>query len=654
MTDRDKTFFITTPIYYPSADLHIGHAYTTVAADAIARFQRLQGRRVFFLTGTDEHGQKIERTARKAGKDPQAFVDEVVAGIRRLWERLDISNDDFIRTTEPRHERAVQAFFQRLYDSGDIYKADYEGWYCTPCESFWLERQLVTGNCPDCGRPVERVREESYFFRLSRYADRLLEHIDAHPDFIEPPSRRNEMVSFIKSGLDDLSVSRTTFAWGVPVPFDKRHIVYVWFDALINYITAAGYPDGAGLSALWPADVHLVGKEIVRFHSVIWPIMLIAAGLEIPRQVFGHGWLVLGGAKISKSRGNIIDPHVLMDRYGVDAVRYFLLREIPFGADGHYTEDALVARLNADLANDLGNLVYRTLNMVERFCGGRVPAPGDAAGCDGGLPDLAARAVREAGAAMGRLGLSAAIESLWRLVARSNKYIDEMAPWALAKAGDRARLGSVLYNLCECLRALAIALSPIMPRTAQKMWEQVGLDGRVEERRWDDAAQWGLLPAGAATRRGAPLFPRVELEAEAEAAAEAGVAAPAGAAVPAASDKTAAVGGADAVDTVSIEEFGRLELRVAEVKAAERVAGADRLLRLQLDLGGETRQVVAGIAAHYDPAALVGRRVVVVANLKPAVIRGQESRGMVLAAVDGDRVSLLGPDQPVTLGSKVR
>jgi methionyl-tRNA synthetase len=654
MTDRDKTFFITTPIYYPSADLHIGHAYTTVAADAIARFQRLQGRRVFFLTGTDEHGQKIERTARKAGKDPQAFVDEVVAGIRRLWERLDISNDDFIRTTEPRHERAVQAFFQRLYDSGDIYKADYEGWYCTPCESFWLERQLVTGNCPDCGRPVERVREESYFFRLSRYADRLLEHIDAHPDFIQPPSRRNEMVSFIKSGLDDLSVSRTTFAWGVPVPFDKRHIVYVWFDALINYITAAGYPDGAGLSALWPADVHLVGKEIVRFHSVIWPIMLFAAGLEIPRQVFGHGWLVLGGAKISKSRGNIIDPHVLMDRYGVDAVRYFLLREIPFGADGHYTEDALVARLNADLANDLGNLVYRTLNMVERFCGGHVPAPGDAAGCDGGLPDLAARAVREAGAAMGRLELSAAIESLWRLVARSNKFIDEMAPWALAKAGDRARLGSVLYNLCECLRALAIALSPIMPRTAQKMWEQVGLDGRVEERRWDDAAQWGLLPAGAATRRGAPLFPRVDLEAEAEAAAEARVAAPAGAAAPAAPDKTTAVGGADAVDTVSIEEFGRLELRVAEVKAAERVAGADRLLRLQLDLGGETRQVVAGIAAHYDPAALVGRRVVVVANLKPAVIRGQESRGMVLAAVDGDRVSLLGPDQPVALGSKVR
>jgi len=654
MTDRDKTFFITTPIYYPSADLHIGHAYTTVAADAIARFQRLQGRRVFFLTGTDEHGQKIERTARKAGKDPQAFVDEVVAGIRRLWERLDISNDDFIRTTEPRHERAVQALFQRLYDSGDIYKADYEGWYCTPCESFWLERQLVTGNCPDCGRPVERVREESYFFRLSRYADRLLEHIDAHPDFIQPPSRRNEMVSFIKSGLDDLSVSRTTFAWGVPVPFDKRHIVYVWFDALINYITAAGYPDGAGLSALWPADVHLVGKEIVRFHSVIWPIMLFAAGLEIPRQVFGHGWLVLGGAKISKSRGNIIDPHVLMDRYGVDAVRYFLLREIPFGADGHYTEDALVARLNADLANDLGNLVYRTLNMVERFCGGRVPAPGDAAGCDGGLPDLAARAVREAGAAMGRLELSAAIESLWRLVARSNKFIDEMAPWALAKAGDRARLGSVLYNLCECLRALAIALSPIMPRTAQKMWEQVGLDGRVEERRWDDAAQWGLLPVGAATRRGAPLFPRVDLEAEAEAAAEARVAAPAGAAAPAAPDKTTAVGGADAVDTVSIEEFGRLELRVAEVKAAERVAGADRLLRLQLDLGGETRQVVAGIAAHYDPAALVGRRVVVVANLKPAVIRGQESRGMVLAAVDGDRVSLLGPDQPVALGSKVR
>lgn len=518
-----RKFYITTPIYYPSDRLHIGHAYTTVAADTLARFHRLCGHDTFFLTGTDEHGQKIQRKAQAADKAPQEFVDGVVAGILRLWDRLQVTYDDFIRTTEPRHKLVVQQIFQRLHDQGDIYKSEYEGWYCADCESFYTETQIQAfpgGRCPDHDKPLERLREESYFFRLSSYADRLLAHIEANPDFIQPASRRNEMVNFIRQGLEDLCVSRTTFDWGIQVPFDPKHVIYVWMDALSNYITAIGYlSDDVERRALferyWPADVHLVGKEIVRFHTVIWPILLMALGLPLPRQVFGHGWLVLESGKMSKARGNVIDPHELMDRYGVDAVRYFLLREIPFGADGFYSEDALVARLNADLANDLGNLLSRSTAMIERFTGGEVPAavPGTD---DGILRELAGEMVDAYTRQMERLELSDAMSAVMRLVGRANKYIDETAPWDLsrrAQAGDRAageRLGAVLYNLAEVQRIAALMLVPAMPEAPEKIWHQLGLDGDPRAQRWPDVARWGLFPPGIRVRRGDPIFPRIE------------------------------------------------------------------------------------------------------------------------------------------------
>ncbi len=515
-------FYVTTPIYYPSASLHIGHAYTTVAADVLARFHRLRGEDVFFLTGTDEHGQKIQRKAEAAGKHPREFVDGIVAGIKHLWERLRISYDDFIRTTEERHKGVVQRIFERLRERGDIYKAEYEGWYCTDCESFYTETQYQDfpgGRCPDHDKPLERLREESYFFRMSRYADALLRHIEENPDFIQPPSRRNEMVNFIKQGLEDLCVSRTSFDWGVRVPFDPRHVVYVWVDALSNYISAIGYlSDDPKLrqrfERYWPADVHLVGKEIVRFHTVIWPILLMALELPLPRRVFGHGWLVLESGKMSKARGNVIDPHALMDRYGVDAVRYFLVREIPFGADGFYSEEALVARYNADLANDLGNLLSRSTAMVERFLGGIVPDPAEAEddGVLRGAAEEAARAVEEH---MERLELSDAAAAVLRLAQRANKYIDETAPWELARDPLRLRrLGGVLYSLLEAQRVAAVLLTPFLVEAPEKIWHQLGLDGDVRAARWPEDLAWGGLSGGARVRRGAPLFPRVVEEAE--------------------------------------------------------------------------------------------------------------------------------------------
>ncbi|MEW6033094.1 MAG: methionine--tRNA ligase [Bacillota bacterium] len=519
MSGERTTYYITTPIYYADSDLHIGHAYCTVAADALARFNRLRGRRTFFLTGTDEHGQKIEEKARSLGKEPLALVDEVVARILPLWERLGISYDDFIRTTEPRHEAVVQAVFKRLHDQGDIYKAQYEGWYCTPCETFWLERQLgPEGRCPDCEREVRLLKEESYFFRLSKYQDRLLEYIDRNPDFIQPPGRRNEMVSFVRQGLEDLCVTRTTFDWGVPVPFDPDHVVYVWIDALTNYISALGYlSDDPGKRELfetfWPADVHLVGKEIMRFHAVIWPILLMALGLPLPKRVYGHGWLVLDGGKMSKSKGNIIDPHLLMDKYGVDAVRYFLLREIPFGADGRYSEASLVERVNVDLANDLGNLLNRTLTMVEKYCGGVVPAPSpeaDDRSLEGLLADVGPRVAR----AMDDLQIPPALETIWELVDLGNRYIEENAPWNLARdPAKRDRLDTVLYNLLEALRAVAQLLIPFLRETPGRIWAQLGLDGDPAEVRWDEITGWGRLPPGTRVAKGQPLFPRIDPEA---------------------------------------------------------------------------------------------------------------------------------------------
>lgn len=513
-----RKFYITTPIYYPSDKLHIGHAYTTVAADALARFHRLCGHDTFFLTGTDEHGQKIQRKAQAVGKSPQAFVDGIVEGIIRLWERLEISYDDFIRTTESRHKWVVQRVFQRLYEQGDIYKSEYEGWYCVDCEGFYTETQVKDfpgGRCPDHDKPLERLREEGYFFRLSKYAGRLLRHIEERPEFIQPVSRRNEMINFIQQGLEDLSVSRTTFDWGIPVTFDSGHVVYVWVDALSNYISAMGYlSDDPELQArfarYWPADVHLVGKEIVRFHTIIWPALLMALDLPLPRQVFGHGWLVLESGKMSKARGNVVDPHVLADRYGVDAVRYFLLREIPFGSDGFYSESALISRYNADLANDLGNLLSRSTAMIGRFCNGQIPS-GDGIDDDGVLRAMAAEVARDFEACMSSLELSGALAAIMRLVGRANKYIDEQAPWGLARdPAHSGRLAAVLYSVMEAQRIAAVMLVPFMPAAPEKIWHQLGLDADIRAGRWSEAVAWGGLPAGLQVRRGDPIFPRIE------------------------------------------------------------------------------------------------------------------------------------------------
>lgn len=661
MDDRE-TYYITTPIYYPSDNLHIGHAYTTVAADALARFQRLRGKDVFFLTGTDEHGQKIQRRAESAGVTPQQFVDGIVANIRRLWETLQISHDDFIRTTEPRHEKVVQEVFRRIYEQGDIYKSEYEGWYCTPCEAFWLERQLVDGKCPDCGRPVERVREESYFFRLSKYADRLLKHIEENPEFIQPVSRRNEMIAFIKQGLQDLCVSRTSFTWGVPVPMDPKHVVYVWFDALTNYISAIGWPDDPEkFNRYWPADVHLVGKEIVRFHTIIWPIILMALGLPLPKKVFGHGWLVLESGKMSKSKGNVVDPLALVDKYGVDAVRFFLLREVPFGADGFYSEESLVNRTNVDLANDLGNLLSRTTAMIGKFCGNAIPRP-DAAADDGILRDLAEKVVPTFEQYMNECELSLALTELWKLVGRANKYIDETAPWDLAKdPAKRARLDTVMYNLAETLRLTAVALTPFLPTAPARIWHQLGIDRDIRTCRWPADVHWGLLAPGTPVRRGEPIFPRIDpsvaLAGAVPARNEADRAA-AGHAVPTASAAEQASAGtaqpAAPAELISIDEFRRIDLRVAKVIAAERVPKADKLLHLTLDVGGQRREIVAGIAQHYAPEQILGKLIVIVANLQPAKIRGIESNGMLLAASDGDRLFVLTPDGDLPSGARCK
>ncbi|MFB5084552.1 methionine--tRNA ligase [Symbiobacterium thermophilum] len=639
-------FYITTPIYYPSSKLHIGHSYTTVAADALARYHRRLGHETYFLTGTDEHGQKIERAALAEGKTPIQFVDEIVAGIKELWAALHISYDDFIRTTEERHKKVVQKIFKQLYDQGDIYKSSYEGWYCTPCETFWIESKLKEGNlCPDCGRPVEWTKEESYFFRLSKYADRLLRYIE-ETDFIQPASRKNEMISFINQGLEDLCVSRSTVRWGIPVPFDEKQTIYVWIDALSNYISALGWgtENDELYRKFWPADVHLVGKEIVRFHTIIWPCILMALGLPLPRKVFGHGWLLFGtqAEKMSKSKGNVVDPFVLIDRYGVDAVRYYLLREVPFGADGTYTEEAFILRTNNDLANDLGNLLSRTTQMINKFSDGRVPEP-DPASDDRILSDLAAQVLREFQEAMDRLEISSALVALWKLVDRANKYIDEQAPWALARDPGRAgQLRTVLYNLAETLRLLGVALTPFLVQTPERIWDQLGLEpAQVRTLPWEEAVAWGGLKPGTVIRRGSPLFPRIELPKEnGDSVAKEGKA----------QSGEPAAGAAqltEGVAEIEYDDFAKVELKVAEVVEAERIPKADRLLRLVLQVGEERRQIVSGIAQHYAPEELVGKRIILVANLKPKKLRGVESHGMLLAATAEDgSLSLVTLDKP--------
>ena len=637
----NKSFYITTPIYYPSAKLHIGYAYCTTIADSVARYHRLAGDDVFFLTGSDEHGQKIQQKAEEQGITPLEYVTPIVKGFQNLWKMLNISNDDFIRTTEKRHEKVVQEIFRRIYAKGDIYKGSYTGLYCTPCESYWTEHQLdENGCCPDCGRPVQPVSEEAYFFKISKYADRLLEFIEANPDFIQPVSRRNEMINFIKQGMEDLCISRTSFDWGIPVPIDDKHVIYVWFDALTNYLTPIGFlDDPEKFNKFWPADIHLVGKEIVRFHSIIWPCILMALDLPLPKQVYGHGWLVVNGSKMSKSVGNVVDPIGLIEEFGADTIRYFLLREINLGQDGNFSRDALIQRINSDLANDLGNLLHRTLNMVGKFQQGVVlPAEGRSE-IDESLISDAMASVKTFDEGMADMKISHVIKSVWGFISRANKYIDETAPWALAKdPAKKQELANVMYNLMESLRIISVLIEPFMPSTAEKIWQQLNMPEKFADIRLGDIKTWGKTPANLKIGEAQQLFPRIEVE---EAVEE----------KPAKKNKqennTKSAKNEKAADgAISIEDFSKVQLRVAEIIEAEAVPKADKLLKLKVSLGDEQREVVSGIAKHYEPKDLIGKKVILVANLKPAKIRGVVSHGMILAASAGDELQVVTTDMP--------
>ncbi len=648
-----KTWYLTTPIYYPSDKLHVGHAYTTVAADALVRFHRLYGDGVFFVTGTDEHGQKIAQKASEAGKTPKEFVDGIVQFIQDpLWKTLGISYDRFIRTTDQEHTRVVQNVFEQLLERGDIYKGTYEGWYCLPDETFWTESKLIDGNCPDCGRPVERVQQESYFFKMSRYQDRMIQYILTHPDFIQPTSRRNEMLSFLESGLEDLSISRTGLTWGIPVPHDPAHVIYVWFDALLNYLTAADYLEAPEKFArTWPPDVQLVGKEIVRFHTIIWPIILMALQLPLPERVFGHGWLLIGDTKMSKSRGNAVDPIALTQKYGVDAVRYYLLREVPFGADGSYTEEALRLRINVDLANDLGNLLSRTTAMINRFSAGYIPFPHSVPRePDQVLPKLVVEIYDAVDHAMQQLLISDALSHIFRLIHAANKYIEDRAPWNLAKnPATKDELDHVLYNLAESLRIVSVLLTPFLIETPQKIRQQLGLTTPVRSYR---EAIFGQLQGGEHIKRGDALFPRLDLHGEQHEAA--GGMEPSTEAVKTTPSSPNPPRPEEATNPITIDDFQKIDLRVGTIRHAEVVPSADRLLKLTVFDGIRDRTIVSGIRAHYDPEKLVGQQVVLVANLKPVKLRGILSEGMLLAGSQGGRLSLVTPLSELPEGARVK
>ena len=639
-----KTFYITTPIYYPSDKLHIGHTYSTVAADTEARYRRLKGYDTFFLTGTDEHGQKIEDKAKDAGVTPKEYVDNIVAGIKDLWKLMNISYDKFIRTTDDYHERAVQKIFKKMYDKGDIYKGYYEGLYCKPCESFWTETQAADGKCPDCGRPVCKATEEAYFFKLSAYGDKLIKYYEEHPGFIEPQSRQNEMINnFIKPGLQDLCVSRSSFKWGIPVPVDENHVIYVWLDALTNYITALGYgsEDDSLYKKFWPADVHLIGKDIIRFHTIYWPAFLMSIDEPLPKKVYGHGWVLLDGGKMSKSKGNVVDPVILAERYGVDALRYYLLREIAFGSDGSFSNENLINRINSDLANDLGNLVSRTVAMVIKYFGGTIPAEREAGEFDDDLKALAAKTAEAADEALDKLNFSIGLTEIWKFISRTNKYIDETAPWALAKdESKRARLAEVMYNLCESIRIISVLIAPFLPDTCAEIRRQLGLDGGFE---WDECGVFGKN-ATYTVCKGDIIFPRIDLEKEL-AELEATHAEP----------ENPLKAEIEGVAKIGIDDFAKVDLRVAKITDCVPVKKAKKLLQLTLDDGtGSPRTVASGIAKWYKPEDIIGKSVILVSNLKPAVLCGVESCGMILAADAGeDEVKVVFVDG-IPAGSKVR
>lgn len=648
------SYYITTPIYYPSDKLHIGHAYCTTVADTLARYHRLKGEEVFFLTGSDEHGLKIQRKATEKGITPLEYVDGIIANFKLLWKELNISNNDFIRTSEARHHKVVQDTLTKIYEQGDIYKKNYEGLYCVPCESYWLERQLVDGKCPDCGRPVETMQEESYFFNLSKYSEWWMQFIEENPDFIQPASRRNEMINFVKQGLEDLCITRTTFDWGIPVPFDEKHVVYVWFDALLNYLTGIKYgEDQEMFNKFWPASLHLVGKEIVRFHTIIWPIMLKAMGVEMPQKVYGHGWLVVDGDKMSKSKGNVIDPLALIDEFGADPIRYFLLREINLGNDGNFSRDALISRTNADLANDLGNLLHRTVSMIVKYHKGVVTNAGVEEPIDVELKELIAATVADYTASMDKMEINTAIKGVWALISRANKYIDETAPWILAKDPEKAaRLQTVMYNLAETLRIVAILIAPYIPSTSPKLYTQLGL--AVPEQFLLEEAVFGKLADGTVVAKGDPIYPRIEI----------------------AEDGSTIIGGKKYEAKVEVKEapkpeapkfemeplkpeitigdFEKMDLRVGKIIAAEKVKKSKKLLKLQVMIGEEERTIVSGIAQYYQPEQLVGRNAIVIANLAPATLFGIESKGMLLAASDGLGNLVLADAPGMVSGSRVK
>lgn len=657
MNKEKETFYITTPIYYPSGKFHIGTAYTTVAADTMARYKRLRGFDVRFQTGMDEHGQKIQEKSEEAGKEPKVYVDEIADAAKKLWAQMDISYDDFIQTTEQRHTTAVQKIFKRFLDNGDIYKGEYEGWYCTPCESFFTETQLVDGNCPDCGRPVHTVKEESYFFNMKKYADRLLQYYEENPGFIEPESRKNEMVNnFIKPGLEDLSVSRTSFDWGIRVPGDEKHVIYVWVDALTNYLTTLGYDtdNDADFKKYWPANVHVVGKDIVRFHTIYWPIFLMALDLPLPKKVFAHGFIMMKDGKMSKSKGNVVYPEMLIERYGLDATRYFLLRELPFGSDGVFSPESFVERTNFDLANDLGNLLNRTVSMMNKYFDGVIPTE-DLVGTDfdAALEATAKESLTKFEANMEKMQFSVALADIWTLVSRTNKYIDETEPWVLAKdEALKPKLGTVMYNLAENLRRVAVMIQPFMTKSPTEILRQLGLSEQLLA--WDTLTATNVIPAGTTViTKGEPIFPRLDNEVEIDYIRE----------QMRGSVKTvqeepqkeeAVAEDIEHEQEITIDDFMNVELRVGTVVAAEKMKKADKLLKIQVDLGYEQRQVVSGIASYYTPEELVGQKVIVVANLKPVKLRGELSQGMILAGSVGDTLKLAQVDSALENGARVR